>query len=211
MDSNQGKKTRCRRKNYFTKKGFQTRFMVRFLGLLITASAISGYIMYLLINKDVEDAFYSSHVNLSSTGQLLLPILVKVNAWILAVVLVAAAAIIFLVSRNLEGPMARLGKTAERIGRGDLSGNFRLRDSDELKSLAGSFDKMTGQLRERFSELRRQADAIDRSAELMLADQIYRSNNQPGAAQRIDLEKVEELHRMARRFGDDLSKLKINK
>jgi methyl-accepting chemotaxis protein len=210
MDFIRRENTKYRRRNYFIKKGFQTRFMVRFLGLLITASAISGYIMYLLINKDVEDVFYSSHINLTSTGQLLLPTLVKVNAWILAVVLVAAAGIIFLVSRNVEGPLARLGKTAGRVGRGDLSGNFRLRDRDELKSLAESFDGMSGQLRERFNELRKQAEAIDRSAERLLADQIYRGNNQPDAVRLIDREKVEELHKLARRFGDDLSRLKTN-
>lgn len=207
MDPAKRDKVRFRRRNYFIKKGFQARFMVRFLGLVITASAISGYIMYLLINKDVEDVFYSSHINLSSSGQLL-PTLVKVNAWILAVVLLAAAATILLLARKVEGPIGRLGKTAERIAAGDLSGSFSLRTNDEVGSLAGSFEEMNSQLRGFFNEMRRQADAIDRSAERLLADTAYKDNERPGADNKMDPRQVEELQKLIRRLGDNLSKFK---
>lgn len=200
-----------RRRNYFIKKGFQGRFILKFLGVVTFGSAMSGYVMYLLVDKDVEDAFYSSHIKLSTTGQLLLPTLLKVNFGVLVLVLLAVAAITLSISHKVAGPLHRLGRDAERIGRGDLTGSFRLRTNDELKSLAKTFEDMNKDMKERFNGLRSQAEEVERAADDLVIKYACSSFNRTGPEEEVVEAQIDRLLKTVDIFGKELSRFRLEK
>ncbi len=198
-----------RRRNFFIKKGFQSRFIMKFLGVVMSGSAMSGYIMYLFISKDAEDTFYRSHIKLSSTGEMILPSLLKVNMGVLVVVLLAVVVITVLISHKVAGPLYRLGKETEKIADGDLTGNFKLRTNDELKGLATSFEDMNRELKTLFNDIRQQAEEIDSSANKLYEHYSFVKRNRLGVINnRWAGDRIEELSKGAFALGRKLSRFK---
>lgn len=78
------------------------------------------------------------------------------------VLLLAVAAGVFLY-RSVAGPVRRLTHTAERVRAGDLSVQARVEAGDEIGILAGTFNRMTAQLRETLAQIlseKRRADDL---------------------------------------------------
>lgn len=191
-----------RRRNYFIKKEFQVRFIARFLGVVAAGSAASGYIMYLLVNREVSDTFYTTHIKAASTGEMFLPAMLKVNIGVLVPVLAGVILLTLIISHKVAGPLLRLGRDTEKIARRDFTGDFRLRAGDELGSLAQSFEEMNEELKKRFNELREQAEEISRAAE-GLARQQTQGDGGPALG-----ERVERLSEDSAAFGRKLSGFK---
>jgi len=200
----------CRR-NYFINRKFQARFIMRFLGVVMLGSAMSGYLMYMMINKDAEEVFYTTHIKLSSTGQVLLPTVLKINFGVIALVLLAVAIITLFITHKVAGPLLRLGVSTEKIGSCDFTGDFRLRTNDELKELASSFEEMNCSLKERFDELKVHADEVDKAAEDLLLQHACPETSVCVGEAYSGREKLDTLILKARGVGDGLSKFKLEK
>ena len=210
METGAGKKT-WRRRNYFIDKGFQTRFVMRFLAVVMAGSAMSGYVMYERISATTERALYSSHVKLASAGALVLPDILGVNMGAASVVLLAVAAITLVLSHRIAGPMYRMERSLEDMAGDDLTGNFRLRSADELKGLSESLERMGGGLRERFDGLREQAGEVDRAA-CSLLDFYERTLYDPsGRDTEQERRRISELAARADEFGKAMSGFKLRK
>ncbi len=190
-------KRHWRRRNYFIKKGFQARFAARFLLLGAACFAAAGFFVYRSVSRKAESLFYMSHIRVTSTSALVVPALLKVNFWILLLVLAAVTAAVLIISHRLTGPIFRLGKAAESIGGGDLTGGFEFRAGDELRSLADSFNTMSGRLRQQFTDMKREASAIESYSGKML---------EAGSATK---EEAEDFHRLLSVFGRRLDNFKI--
>ncbi len=196
MEKNSGKRP-WRRRNYFIKKGFQSRFVARFLILGAAGFAAAGYFSYRSVGRRAEDVFYMSHIRVASTSDLVVPALLKVNFWIILLVLAAVPAVALLVSQRLAGPIFRLGKAAEKIGGGDLTGSFELRAGDEIKSLSDSFKLMNSRLLEQFTDIKREASAIESYSEKMLL------------AGSVTREEAEDFYRLSSIFGKRLDNFDV--
>ncbi|MGC2423534.1 MAG: HAMP domain-containing protein [Nitrospirota bacterium] len=183
-----------RRRNYFVKKGFQSRFVARFLIVAVAGFAAAGYLVYRSAGKSAEELFYSNHFRLKSTSDLVIPALLKVNLLVALLILAAVSIVVLVISHRLAGPIFRLGKSAERIGNGDLTGSFDLRARDEIKSLSESFKQMNGSLREQFADMKREASAIESYSKKMLEGDC------------ITREEAEDFYRLSSVFGKKLEK-----
>ncbi len=188
-----------RRRNYFVKKGFQARFAARFLILGAAGFAAAGFFVYHSVSRKAEELFYMSHIRATSTSDIVVPALLKVNFWIILLILAAVITVVQIVSQRLTGPVLRLGKAAESIGGGDLTGRFELRAGDELKSLSDSFNTMNSRLREQFTDMKREASAIESYSGKMLE------------GERVTMEEAEDFYRLSSVFGKRLANFKIEK
>ena len=183
-----------RRRNYFIKKGFQSRLVARFLIVAVAGFAAAGYLVYRSVEKSAEEVFYSNHFRLASTSELVVPALLKVNLLAVLLILAAVSIAVLVISHRLAGPIFRLGKAAEKIGKGDLTGSFELRAKDEIKSLSDSFKEMNGSLREQFADMKREALAIESYSKKMLEGDC------------ITREESEDFYRLSCVFGKRLEK-----
>ncbi len=146
-------KPRYRRKTYFIQKMFQAKFIFAFLLLVIIGSIISGIIFYLKANTYLGYHYGMAHIKIEKTGEILQPALFI--SYGIGVVLIGFATIILtiFISHKIAGPLYRFERSAEEIGKGNLTLVTQLRESDQAKDLANAFSRMTNDLRKKLIEI----------------------------------------------------------
>ena len=151
---------RRKRRKYFIQRMFQTKFILLFLLLVILSSITSGIVLYQRTNMDLGYRYGEAHSKLKKTGEILLPNVLLGN--IIAVVVIGAASVVLtlLISHKVAGPLYRFEKNTEQIAQGDLTVITKLRQSDQIQGLAGSFTKMTVELREKLLDIRKNSEKL---------------------------------------------------
>jgi signal transduction histidine kinase/DNA-binding response OmpR family regulator/HAMP domain-containing protein len=106
--------------------------------------------------------------------------------------LVLAVVASLVLARKIIRPIAALQAGAERIGAGRLDQPIELNTGDEIEALAGSFNRMTVQLRESYSNLERKVE--ERTRDLTEALQRLTALTEVGRAvsSTLDLQAVLE-------------------
>ncbi|MGA1865753.1 MAG: hypothetical protein ACMUHX_11915 [bacterium] len=158
-------KPRYRRKTYFIQKVFQAKFILAFLLLVVIGSIVSGIILYTKANTYLGYEYGRAHIKLEKTGEILQPALFI--SYGIGVVLIGFATIILtiFISHKIAGPLYRFERSAEEIGKGNLTLVTQLRESDQAKDLASAFSRMTSDLRKKLLEIDSSSKEIDQIAE----------------------------------------------
>jgi signal transduction histidine kinase/HAMP domain-containing protein len=104
------------------------------------------------VEQPLEEAFEPVQASVERTVLLIL----------LGVGLAVVASVIL--ARRMVRPIRALGEGAARIGAGELGHQLEVKTGDELESLAGEFNRMTGRLRESYATLEQRVE--ERTAEL---------------------------------------------
>ncbi|MEW6380644.1 MAG: HAMP domain-containing protein [bacterium] len=139
------------------KREMQLRIFIRILLIVVISSVISGSIFYLYSNRTIESTYRQFHVQLHNMRQVLIP-------WTLVALglggFAAFAAALFY-PQKIAGPIYRLERKIQSIGRGNLNGEIRLRPGDELHDLAREINQMGVSLRERLLSARKASDRLE--------------------------------------------------
>src|SRR3990172_2670951 len=164
-----------RRRNYFTKKGFQSRFMLRFIAASVLANVLTVTVFIFLARKKIDGLLFSMRLPSVSAGALL-----SSEAFIASIVAVVGVSLLFLwVARGMydkiSGPLHRIRTDFHTISKGDLSCRVILRDMDEFKDFAGEINTMVEALDRRFSGLKDRVEEMSKSSKAL--------RNAPNAAE----------------------------
>jgi methyl-accepting chemotaxis protein len=168
-----------RRRNYFTKKGFQSRFMLRFIVASVLANALSVTLFIFLAKNKIDSLLFSMRLPQASAGAILSP-----EAFLASIVAVVCISILFLLAARsmydkISAPLHQIRTDLHTIGKGDLSCRVSLRDIDEFKDFAGEINTMTGELHSRFSVIHDQVNDLAKSAKAL------KSAHDPGESQAV--------------------------
>lgn len=77
------------------------------------------------------------------------------------VIVIAVAAISYIISRKISKPIEKMKVGAERFSRGDFETAIQVSAAEEIEVLAGSLNKMAGQLNERFDTIAGQRNELE--------------------------------------------------
>ena len=145
-----------RRRQYYIKRSFQRRFIIQFSFLILLGCVTFGLATYYYSysSRSLTTAFVNSRLQVMSTAEFLLPALGVITLCITALVAVAVAFRLLLFSHRIAGPLYRLEKTAQQVGRGNLDFHVQLRSKDELQDFAQAMDTMISDLRSRIQRIR---------------------------------------------------------
>jgi methyl-accepting chemotaxis protein len=158
-----------RRRNYFIKKRFQTKFILRFCALVVLGSVISGVILYLLSRGTVTTAFVNSRLSIVNTADYILPALIGSGLVSIVLISIATAIVVMYLSHRIAGPLFRIEKSAEEIGSGNLAFKIWLRSTDEITRMADGLNKMTENLRKSLLEIKSQSDDLGKRMDSLIA------------------------------------------
>ena len=152
------------RKKYLIKKDFQARFIMRFMLVAIIWASTTVALFAFLAGRKLDDLRYSSHIDLQTTSELLLPITIKVQLCSLLIFAVILAYTIRALWRKFSQPLAALQRSIISIADGDLSYKVTLRKEDEFQDLAAELDEMRVGLRAKFIRIKEQQQALSAAA-----------------------------------------------
>ena len=143
-----------RRKNYFIKRKFQSEFILRFCGLVVLGSVISGIILYLFSRGTVTTTFVDSRLSIISTADYILPALFGSSLVTVILISIATAVVVMYLSHRIAGPLFRIERSAKEIGSGDLTFKINLRSKDEITKMADCLNEMTENLKAHLLEIK---------------------------------------------------------
>ena len=138
-----------RRRNFYINKKFQRDFILKFCGLVVLGSLVSGCIIYLMSTSTVTTTFENSRLTIKSTAEYILPAVLLSGAAVIFLVGIATIFMVLFTSHKIAGPLYRMEKDIDEVASGNLAKRVNLRTGDELKALAASFDVMVRSLREK--------------------------------------------------------------
>jgi len=148
------------RKVIFIDKRFQGEFILKFVLLLLVGTAIFVLAAYLILNKRLDETYYSAHFAVKSTGEVLLPALLALSGVFILVLGAAAVVITLYVSHHIAGPLFAIRRYLENVSRGELDFEPKLRLKDQTTPLAVSLAHALETLNARLIAIRASADAV---------------------------------------------------
>jgi methyl-accepting chemotaxis protein len=156
--------TSNKRKNYFVKKEFQVRFILKFCILLFLGVVLSTGLLFLFSQDSLTSSFQQSRLVIKNTGIAILPSVVYTNLITLGLITLAAILVTLFVSHKIAGPLFRFEKELDAISKGDLTKTVILREKDQGKDMAQSLNMMTANFRNKVADIQKDLDAIRESA-----------------------------------------------
>ena len=145
------------RKNYFIKRSFQTKFILKFCGLVVLGSMIFSALLffYLMYRGTVTTAFVDSRLSIISTSNYVLPILLGSSFVTIVLIGIATTITVMYISHRIAGPLFRIEKSLEDISKGDLTQKIKLRSTDEINRTAERINKTTRTFKSQMTKIKK--------------------------------------------------------
>ncbi len=176
-----------KRRQYFIKKEFQVKFVLKFCLLIVFGTIISTGLLFLFSQDTLTSSFQQSRLVIKSTGLAILPSVLYTNLITLGLIAIATIIVTLLVSHKMAGPLFRFEKELRNIGKGDLTTKVVLRKDDTMESMAGCLNNMTSGLHDKVLDIQTEVKHILESAS---------GQNGPQGL-------IEELHRLQEKIGNN--------
>ncbi len=152
--------SRFRRRKFFIDKGLQSRFIIGFSAAVLAGFIINLALAYFLIDRELAERLYTVHVRVRSTGEIAGPVLWKLGAITVPLILAVSAAVGYLLTRRIEVPLASFRKSVAEVSEGDFTHRLK---ADGPGRLPEAFNRMTGSLDSSFTSVKRSVDVLDNS------------------------------------------------
>ena len=141
---------RYKRRNFFIDKRFQTNFILKFCIIVILACLLIGTLVFWFSQGSTTVAIENTKVQVKNTSDFLLPLLVDTVLLVTIFSALAVGILTLLISHKISGPLFRLNREVQAVGKGDLGRNFSIRADDQLQELSDNLNHMCIELRRNF-------------------------------------------------------------
>ncbi|HUV50170.1 MAG TPA: methyl-accepting chemotaxis protein [Anaerolineae bacterium] len=160
-----------KRKNYFIKRDFQSKFILKFCLILLIGTILSTGLLFLFSQGTLTSSFEQSRLVIKNTSLAILPSLIYTNLITLGLITLATIVVTLFVSHKIAGPLLRFEKELKEIEKGDLTKSIKLRKKDQIADLSGSLNTMTAGLHEKVLDIRTGVENLIESASKQNAPQ----------------------------------------
>lgn len=185
-----------KRKNYFIKKDFQKKFILKFCALVVLGSVISGAILYLLSRGTVTTAFVNARLSIITTADYILPALIGSSLITIILITLATVVVVMYLSHRIAGPLFKIERSTQEFGKGNLNLKINLRSTDQIKETADCFNQMAENIKAQLLKIKAKSNDLDNeiSALTSLSKDKDASSEKMQEALKKVFSKNEELH-----------------
>lgn len=149
-----------RRRNFFIKKDFQGKIILKFFLAILVGAIIFTAILSLFSADTITITYEDSYLKLDKTPKALLQEIIRAyGLYILLLGIIISGFSLFL-SHRIAGPLYRLERSVEEITKGNLAFKIVLRKKDEARELADGMNIMIEALSNRIRDIRLNANSI---------------------------------------------------
>jgi len=155
-----GAPIKFRRRNYFIKKGLQGSFVLSFSLAVLAGLFLNLLAAYFLIDRELAGELYRIHLKIRTTSEVAWPILWRLGAATVAVVLIVAAAIGWLLTKRVETLLRAFVDSVRKAAGGDLT--ERIEKKEGLENLPGAFNSVVASLGKDLAVIRGSVESAER-------------------------------------------------
>lgn len=188
---------RFRRRNYFIKKGLQSRFIAGFSLAVFLGLLANLLVSYFLIDRELTQELYKIHIKIRTTSEIAVPILLKLSAVTIPSILIVSAVIGFFLTRRIELPLLKFRDAIQTRSRGDFSRDLSKNMPGELST---AFNNMSRSLEAVFYSVKKSASSLDKESERLA---------KPEAAREELKSALEAITEARGQISLDISKFKV--
>jgi len=191
-----------RRRKYFIKKEFQTKFIAKFCVPIIITALLSAFVVYHFSAQSTTTVFENSRLTIKPTSEFIMPGLVLSSLISIILVSIATMFVMFFQSHKIAGPIHKLESSIERMGSGDVSFVISFRKGDAVKAAADVFNVASKNLNGMISDVKRESAALDSS--------LAGLKKKLPESQAADIGKeIEKIERASARLNEKINRFKL--
>ncbi|HEX9859557.1 MAG TPA: hypothetical protein VGB23_00015 [Nitrospirota bacterium] len=151
-----------RRRGYLINRRYQLKYVMSFVGIALVALLTSTVLILDDITRQIDEYIARPAVDISSTGDIVLPVVLRVSIGVtLGYLLVLAVATLYYMSRTKK-LVGSIGEGIRRFRQGELGFQFRVSECSDFGKTEDALNAMLAANRERVAGLRSMAEDIDR-------------------------------------------------
>lgn len=161
------------RRTYYIKKDFQKRFIFEYTALVFFGIVLANGILYLLLNKGVDNAFYKAHIGITSTGDIVWSPLLLTSVAIITAATLNIIVLALINTWRVGTCMHCLSMAIGRVGYGDMTAQMPpCRENKLMKEVDDIFNKTTRHLNKRVSSIKGGLEELDAAAAEIEKDRV---------------------------------------
>ncbi|RKY69927.1 MAG: hypothetical protein DRQ24_10115 [Candidatus Latescibacterota bacterium] len=138
-----------KRRNIFIDKNFQSKFILKFCTVVIIASLLIAALLLFFSRNSTTVAIENTKVIVKRTSDFIFPVVVETVLIVAIFSSISVIIITLFASHKISGPLYRLKREIEALGKGNFKRNFNIRGNDQLQELAHALQEMCSSLRDK--------------------------------------------------------------
>ncbi len=160
MNPRKKKPTSIKRRQLYINKGFQARFIIKFVLILVLGGAITIGLTLFNTQDTLTTTYVNSKLVIQNTALAIMPSVMYTTLITTLIVGLVVVMVTLLVSHKIAGPMFRFEKDIKRIASGDLKSRIHIRKSDQFQEIAASLNTMIDSLAGRVTAIREETQGL---------------------------------------------------
>lgn len=132
-----------RRRKFLIHKPSQLRLMAAMLVAVLAIEIVSVFALYGSLQGVIENAMFSSHIRINTLGEVMTPIIMRVNAWSAMAILIISAVIVGSVVYRMNRTLRLVRADVRKLGELDISHAGEYKRAESVRSMMEAFDEMT--------------------------------------------------------------------
>jgi len=144
-----------KRRTYFIKNSAQSHFIFRFLLISFMGGIGAVSAFNILASRKIDTVLYSMRMPKISPGGLLWNEMLYSNIFVIIFTMVVFAITARGLYIKVNGPLKKITSDINRLAKGDLSMDIRLREDDEFKDFAADLNQVTSSFRQNFNTIKK--------------------------------------------------------
>ena len=160
------KERSIKRRQVYIKKNFQTKFILKFILVLILGGAISIGLTLLNTKGTLTSSFSNSKLVIENTSIAIMPQVIFTTLITTGIVGILVTLVTLLVSHKIAGPIVRFEKDIDRVAKGDLKTRINIRKGDQFQEIAESLNIMIYDLNKDVSAIKEEVFKLTENNDL---------------------------------------------
>ena len=152
-----------RRRNYLINRRYQLKYIASFVGITLLSFLVSGALVIRDIYRQIDVYLQRPTVDISRTGEIILPVVFKASASASVLMLVALAGLSILYVRHTRWVAGQLDEGFARLKSGELNHGYRIGLGRDFNQTEDAYNGMLDVYKARIAAMQESAADISRA------------------------------------------------
>jgi methyl-accepting chemotaxis protein len=187
---------------FATRRNYRLFLYVNSLVIIIIGAIFAAWGVFWTVPSPLGEGFHAIQASLRAISQVLFWRVAILYAVISLLIITSMVVLHLLYSHRIAGPAFRIGREAAKIAQGNLAGNIKFRQKDNLTDMAESLNDVASQYRGRIETVKNYLSIIESHAKTV--SEIIQQNKDEDSYNQI----VESIRNNVRNIETSLSEIK---